>query len=322
MKRSIAISGKIEPFFGTLDETSALLEDRSRPHTLQDVKLTIEGTHESVDRAVKIVEEYNQATRQRPPSLRRGSQKPDAHRSRRSRKPRQRNLRTRQAALFRQKNKSLRKTHAKALHGADRSTRHGLWHRPGRHRQNLSRRAMARQRASHEQVNRIILGAPAVEAGEKLGFLRARSREKKLILTCVRFLRRALRNARRDKLESFIERESSEIAPLAFMRGRHAQRLFVILDEAQNTTSEQMKMFLTAASASTPKPSSPRRNADRFALRQTKRPHRSPRNLRGKIEGIGCTQFSRKDVVRHIFVQRIHSRLRGYEAGHPHARTA
>src|SRR5262249_62228117 len=64
MKRSIAISGKIEPFFGTLDENLRLLEDSLQVRThLQDIKLTIEGSHESVDRAVKIVEEYNHATR-------------------------------------------------------------------------------------------------------------------------------------------------------------------------------------------------------------------------------------------------------------------
>src|SRR5215471_16825109 len=64
MKRSIAISGKIEPFFGTLDENVRLLEDSLHVRThLHDTKLTVEGTHESVDRAVKIVEEYNHATR-------------------------------------------------------------------------------------------------------------------------------------------------------------------------------------------------------------------------------------------------------------------
>ena len=95
-----------------------------------------------------------------------------------------------------------------------------------------------------KQVNRIILVRPAVEAGERLGFLPGTLQQK--IDPYMRPLYDALYDMlEADKLERFLEKGIVEVAPLAFMRGRTLNDSFVILDEAQNTTSEQMKMFLT-----------------------------------------------------------------------------
>ena len=104
--------------------------------------------------------------------------------------------------------------------------------------------AMAVSALLSKQVNRIILARPAVEAGERLGFLPGTLQEK--VDPYMRPLYDALHDlVEADKLERFLEKDIIEVAPLAFMRGRTLNDSFVILDEAQNTTSEQMKMFLT-----------------------------------------------------------------------------
>ena len=104
--------------------------------------------------------------------------------------------------------------------------------------------AMAVSALLSKQVNRIILARPAVEAGERLGFLPGTLQEK--VDPYMRPLYDALHDLlEADKLERFLEKDIIEVAPLAFMRGRTLNDSFVILDEAQNTTSEQMKMFLT-----------------------------------------------------------------------------
>src|SRR5712671_3635088 len=104
--------------------------------------------------------------------------------------------------------------------------------------------AMAVSALLTKQVNRIILARPAVEAGERLGFLPGTLQQK--IDPYMRPLYDALYDMLdADKLERFLEKGIIEVAPLAFMRGRTLNDSFVILDEAQNTTSEQMKMFLT-----------------------------------------------------------------------------
>ena len=104
--------------------------------------------------------------------------------------------------------------------------------------------AMAVTALLAKQVSRIILARPAVEAGERLGFLPGTLQEK--VDPYMRPLYDALHDLlEADKLENFLEKGIVEVAPLAFMRGRTLNDSFVILDEAQNTTSEQMKMFLT-----------------------------------------------------------------------------
>jgi len=119
-----------------------------------------------------------------------------------------------------------------------------------------------------------------------------------------------------DKLEGFLEKGIIEIAPLAFMRGRTLNDSFVILDEAQNTTSEQMKMFLTRLGFNS-------KAVVTGDVTQIDLPIGKKSGLVealeicGKIEGIGVVQFTDKDVVRHNLVQRIIRAYEEYEIDHP-----
>ena len=154
-----------------------------------------------------------------------------------------------------------------------------------------------------EQVRRIILTRPAVEAGERLGFLPGDLREK--VDPYLRPLYDALYEMLGfERVAKLIEKHVIEIAPLAYMRGRTLNNAFIILDEAQNTTPEQMKMFLTRIGFSskaviTGDPS------------QTDLPPRTRSGLVQSLEvlqdekQIGVTRFEAKDVVRHQLVQRI-----------------
>ncbi len=153
------------------------------------------------------------------------------------------------------------------------------------------------------QVRKIILSRPAVEAGEKLGFLPGDMKEK--IDPYLQPLYDALGDMLpQAKLREMIEDGTIEIAPLAFMRGRTLSNAFVILDEAQNATMQQIKMFLTRMGANskyiiTGDPSqADLPDAACHAL------DRTCRILRG-VEGIETVEFSQEDIVRHRLVQRI-----------------
>ena len=168
--------------------------------------------------------------------------------------------------------------------------------------------AMAVSALLTKQVDRIILARPAVEAGERLGFLPGTLQQK--IDPYMRPLYDALYDMLdADKLERFLEKGIVEVAPLAFMRGRTLNDSFVILDEAQNTTSEQMKMFLTRLGFNSKAvitgditqidlPSG-RRSGLVEAL-----------EVVGRIEGIAFINFNERDVVRHNLVQQI---IKAYE---------
>jgi phosphate starvation-inducible PhoH-like protein len=131
-----------------------------------------------------------------------------------------------------------------ALHGRDPALDRDVRDRPGRNRQDVSRRRRRGARAPGAQISRIILTRPAVEAGERLGFLPGTLYEK--IDPYMRPLYDALYEMTGpDTLPRLMERGIVEVAPLAFMRGATLNDAFIILDEAQNTTPEQMKMFLT-----------------------------------------------------------------------------
>src|SRR6266481_3980284 len=168
--------------------------------------------------------------------------------------------------------------------------------------------AMAISALLNKQVNRIILARPAVEAGERLGFLPGTLQEK--IDPYMRPLYDALYDMLdADKLERFLEKGIIEVAPLAFMRGRTLNDSFVILDEAQNTTSEQMKMFVTRLGFNSKAvitgditqidlPSA-RRSGLLEAIDVLK-----------SVEGLAFVHFDEADVVRHHLVQRI---IRAYD---------
>jgi phosphate starvation-inducible PhoH-like protein len=159
-----------------------------------------------------------------------------------------------------------------------------------------------------KRVTRIILARPAVEAGEKLGFLPGDLQEK------VNPYLRPLYDALYDMLEPervdrLLERGVIEVAPIAFMRGRTLNDAFVILDEAQNTTSEQMKMFLTRLGFGS-------KAVVTGDITQIDLPPGKVSGLIealkvvGDVEGIGTIQFDERDVVRHVLVQRI---VKAYE---------
>jgi phosphate starvation-inducible PhoH-like protein len=168
--------------------------------------------------------------------------------------------------------------------------------------------AMAVQALISKRVSRIILTRPAVEAGEKLGFLPGSLQEK--IDPYLRPLYDALYDMlESDKVEKLVERNAIEVAPLAFMRGRTLNDSFIILDEAQNSTAEQMKMVLTRQGFNS-------KMVVTGDVTQIDLPHGRRSGLldaceilRG-VEGISFVQFDERDVVRHSLVQRI---VRAYE---------
>ena len=163
--------------------------------------------------------------------------------------------------------------------------------------------AMAAAALSRREVNRIILTRPAVEAGERLGFLPGD------VLAKVDPYMRPLFDALYDtmdpeKLNAYMDRGTIEVAPLAFMRGRTLNDSFVILDEAQNTSPEQMQMFLTrlgfgskmVVTGDVTQVDLPREQAS--GLIQV-------RDILSTVDGIAFVEFSHQDVVRHKLVQRI-----------------
>jgi len=168
--------------------------------------------------------------------------------------------------------------------------------------------AMAVQSLMQKQVNRIVLARPAVEAGEKLGFLPGDLQEK--VDPYLRPLYDALFDlVDYERVTRLLEKRVIEIAPLAFMRGRTLSDAFVILDEAQNTTSEQMKMFLTRIGFGSKAVITG--DVTQIDLPTGKRSGlvEAERVLAG-IEGIEFIYFSEKDVVRHKLVQMI---IKAYE---------
>jgi phosphate starvation-inducible protein PhoH and related proteins len=156
---------------------------------------------------------------------------------------------------------------------------------------------------NENRVQRLILVRPAVEAGEKLGFLPGDLTQK--VDPYLRPLYDALYEmVGFDKVAKLIERNVIEIAPLAFMRGRTLNDSFVILDEAQNTTVEQMKMFLTRIGfGSIAVVTGDMTQVD--LPRNTKSGLRHAIEVLKDVDGISMTFFTAKDVVRHPLVQRI-----------------
>lgn len=163
--------------------------------------------------------------------------------------------------------------------------------------------AMAVKALKEQKVKRIILTRPAVEAGENLGFLPGDLKEK--LDPYMQPLYDALKDMiPSDKLKSYIEKEIIQIAPLAFMRGRTLDNAFVILDEAQNTSHSQMKMFLTRMGPSA-----------KFMITgdpgQIDLPKKNISGLKEVLtilkntSGIGIVFLNESDVIRHKIVKKI-----------------
>lgn len=172
--------------------------------------------------------------------------------------------------------------------------------------------ACAVEALQSDKVRRIILVRPAVEAGERLGFLPGDLSQK--VDPYLRPMYDALYEMMGfERVAKMIERNVIEVAPLAFMRGRSLNDSFVILDEAQNTTNEQMKMFLTRIGFGS-------KAVVTGDITQVDLPSAKQSGLRTVIEilrgvrGIAFTLFTSKDVVRHPLVQRI---VQAYEANSP-----
>jgi phosphate starvation-inducible PhoH-like protein len=174
--------------------------------------------------------------------------------------------------------------------------------------------ALAVRALKHKQVRRIILTRPAVEAGENLGFLPGDLKEK--LDPYMQPLYDALRDMiPPEKLESFIDKGIIQIAPLAFMRGRTLDNAFVILDEGQNTTHAQMKMFLTRMG----------KNAKFMITGDTGQidlPRRITSGLKEAllilkdVKGVGIAYLDDKDVIRHRLVKKVIAAYKAIE-NHP-----
>ena len=173
--------------------------------------------------------------------------------------------------------------------------------------------AMAVQALENEEVSRLILTRPAVEAGEKLGFLPGDLAQK--VDPYLRPVYDALYEMLGfDKVEKLISRHVIEVAPLAYMRGRTLNNAFVILDEAQNTTPTQMKMFLTRIGFGS-------RAVVTGDITQTDLPDSNTSGLQHSLkilkdlDSIGFTNFTSVDVVRHPLVQSIVEAYDRFENG-------
>ena len=173
--------------------------------------------------------------------------------------------------------------------------------------------ALAVRALKNKEVKKLILTRPAVEAGERLGFLPGDLREK--LDPYLQPLYDALRDMiPSKKLELLIEDGTIQIAPLAYMRGRTLESAFVILDEAQNTTYGQLKMFLTRMGGNS-----------KFVVTgdatQIDLPHKSDSGLikgvelLGKIKGVCRIDFGKEDIVRHKLVSKIVQAFDKHEAG-------
>jgi len=308
-KSSVRINRGVESLFGTRDENIRLLESGLGVHTqLVDNSLEIEGEAPNVSRAENILEDYNTLVREGHvfnngdlnSYLRVVTIDPEVSLRALVHSGKQRNFGKKMLAP-----KSVnQRRYLEAIERNDLVIGIG----PAGTGKTYLAVAMAVSALINKQVSRIILTRPAVEAGERLGFLPGTLQEK--VDPYLRPLYDALYDMiESDRVEKLLERNAIEVAPIAFMRGRTLNDSFIILDEAQNSTPEQMKMVLTRLGCN----SKMVVNGD---ITQIDLPtgRRSglidaAEVLKG-VEGISFVQFDDKDVVRHTLVQRM---VRAYE---------
>jgi phosphate starvation-inducible PhoH-like protein len=310
MRRTVQLAGGIEQLYGTLDENVRLLESSLHITThLKDDKLEIEGEPAQVERAVRILEQYNQLVREgrvfnngEVKSLFRiATEEPELTLRQVAEPSRPRHFGKKNI----QPKSPNQRRYMECMEKYDMVFAIG----PGGTGKTYLAVAMAVSALLTKQVNRIILARPAVEAGERLGFLPGTLQQK--VDPYMRPLYDALYDMLdADKLERYLEKGIIEVAPLAFMRGRTLNDSFVILDEAQNTTSEQMKMFLTRLGFNSKAVITG--DVTQIDLPADRRSGLLEAiDVTGKIEGIAFVYFDEHDVVRHNLVQRI---IRAYES--------
>jgi phosphate starvation-inducible PhoH-like protein len=307
MRRTVQIADGVEVLFGTLDENLKLLESSLRVTTrLEDGHIAIEGEAAQVDRAVRILDEYNQIVRDGR-RMNHGEVKAMIRQAAHDPKTTLRQVLEPGAPsrprIFGKKNVTPKSTNQRRYMESIEKHDMVFGVGPGGTGKTYIAVAMAVSALLTKQVDRIILARPAVEAGERLGFLPGTLQQK--IDPYMRPLYDALYDMLdADKLERFLEKGIVEVAPLAFMRGRTLNDSFVILDEAQNTTSEQMKMFLTRLGFNS-------KAVITGDITQIDLPTGKRSGLVeaievvGRIEGIAFINFDERDVVRHNLVQQI-----------------
>ena len=311
MKKAIEITPNIEPIFGTRDENLRLLEDSLKVRIdLRSDALYAEGEPESIARVERIFSDY-EALRKSGVTLQNGELNgmlklvvADPAITLRSlvESGKQRSNGIRRMVQPRSVNQRL---YLESIEQNDMVFGIG----PAGTGKTYLAVAMAVAALAAKKVSRLVLVRPAVEAGERLGFLPGTLQEK--VDPYLRPLYDALYDLLEpERVDKMLERNVIEVAPLAFMRGRTLNDAFIIMDEAQNTTSEQMKMFLTRMG----------NNAKAVItgdVTQIDLPN--PRKsglleamevLKG-VEGVRFCYFENEDVVRHVLVQRV---VRAYDS--------
>jgi len=309
MKTSVKIQEGVANLFGTFDENLKLLERSLQISThLGDETLEIEGADENVRRAQRLVEDYTELVRRGArfdnadvqAYLRIMTEDPEATLKGLVEAGRPRTFGKKTVTP-----KSLnQRRYVDAIEKHDMVFGIG----PSGTGKTYLAVAMAVEALLTKEVSRIILARPAVEAGERLGYLPGTLQEK--VNPYLRPLYDALYDVLDpDRVERYLEKGIIEIAPIAFMRGRTLNDAFVILDEAQNTTSEQMKMFLTRLGFNS-------KAVVTGDVTQIDLPNGRRSGLVeavevvGRVEGVSFIYFTERDVVRHSLVQRI---IRAYE---------
>src|SRR5438045_2174729 len=309
MKKSIEISPNIETLFGTRDENLHVLEDGLNiAIDLKSDSIELEGATRDVGRAEQVFTDYDQLQRSGftfnngdlnsmlrvlttdPKATLRGLAEAGRQRSfgRRTVQPKSVNQRR----------------YLEAIEEYDMVFGIG----PAGTGKTYLAVAMAISALLAKRVNRIILARPAVEAGERLGFLPGTLQDK--IDPYLRPLYDALYDMLDpEKVDRYLEKNVIEIAPIAFMRGRTLNDSFVILDEAQNTTSEQMKMFVTRLGFNSKAVITG--DITQIDLPSARRSGLlEAADVLKKVEGLTFVYFDEGDVVRHHLVQRI---IRAYD---------
>jgi phosphate starvation-inducible PhoH-like protein len=309
MKKSIEISPNIETLFGTRDENLHVLEDGLNINIdLRSDSITLEGAAGDVARAEQVFADYNHLLRSGH-TFNNGDLNSMLRVLMADPKATLRGL----AEAGRQRSFGRRTVQPKSLNQRrylEMIEKHDMVFGvgPAGTGKTYLAVAMAISALLAKRVNRIILARPAVEAGERLGFLPGTLQDK--IDPYLRPLYDALYDMLDpEKVDRYLEKNVIEIAPIAFMRGRTLNDSFVILDEAQNTTSEQMKMFVTrlgfnskaVITGDITQIDLP--NARRSGLLEAV-------DILKTVEGLAFVYFDEGDVVRHHLVQRI---IRAYD---------
>ena len=314
MKIALEITPNLEPLFGTRDENLRLMEDSLGVRIdLRSDAVYVDGPQEAVERVRRIFDDFEALRRQgvHPHNgelngmLRLVVADPALSLRSVADASKQRSVGIKRTVQPRSPNQ---RRYIEAIEQNDMVFGVG----PAGTGKTYLAVAMAVAAINAKKVDRIVLVRPAVEAGERLGFLPGTLQEK--IDPYLRPLYDALFDMLDiEKVDRMIERGVIEVAPLAFMRGRTLNGAFIILDEAQNTTTEQMKMFLTRMGNNS-------KAVITGDITQIDLPN--PRksglvdaiNILDGVEGIAFCHFAEGDVVRHALVQRI---VRAYDSAKP-----